>query len=81
MLQIGYFSSATGSQDATVVHGILVAARRANRRDLITGLLVAGGGRYLQVIEGPNSAVRALYDNTTGRPHAHGSGHFPEAPN
>lgn len=31
------------TQDATVVHPILVEARKANIRDLITGLLVAGG--------------------------------------
>lgn len=61
MLQIGYFSTATGAQDAETVHEILVSARRANRRDSITGLLVAGGGRYLQVIEGPRASVEALY--------------------
>lgn len=62
MLQIGYFSTATDAQDATAVHEILLRARKANRRDLITGLLVAGGGRYLQVIEGPPASVEALYD-------------------
>lgn len=61
MRQIGYFSTATGSQDAKSVHHILVAARRDNNRDSITGLLVAGGGRYLQVIEGPRDSVEALY--------------------
>ena len=59
--QIGYFSTARGEQDATSVHNILVAARRDNLRDSITGLLVAGGGRYLQVIEGPPHLVEALY--------------------
>lgn len=62
MLQIGYFSSSKAPQDATTVHNLLVEARRANRRDAITGLLVAGSGHYLQVIEGPSSAVEALYD-------------------
>jgi hypothetical protein len=61
MLQIGYFSVAKGHQDAKAVHEILVQARRANQRDTITGLLVAGGGRYLQVIEGPQAAVEILY--------------------
>jgi hypothetical protein len=61
MLQIGYFSTAKGLQDATTVHDILLNARKANRRDSITGLLVAGGGRYLQIIEGPQAAVEALY--------------------
>lgn len=61
MLQIAYLSAAIGAQDATTVHDILVKARRANQRNSITGLLVAGGGRYLQVIEGPRVAVEALY--------------------
>ena len=61
LLQIGYFSSATGEQDATTVHKILVAARRDNQRASVTGLLVASGGRYLQVIEGPHEAVEQLY--------------------
>ena len=59
--QIGYFSTATGTQDATSVHNILVAARKENLRDSITGLLVAGGGRYLQVVEGPPDLAEALY--------------------
>jgi hypothetical protein len=61
MLQIGYFSSAAGPQDASTVHRILVEARKANRLTSITGLLVAGGGRYLQIIEGPNVAVKHLH--------------------
>ena len=63
MLQIGYFSASVGAQDANAIHKILLGARKANKRDSITGLLVAGGGRYLQVIEGPQAAVEALYSN------------------
>jgi hypothetical protein len=62
MLQIGYFSTAVLQQDATVVHNILTTARRNNRHDQITGLLVAGSNRYLQVIEGPDRSVQALYN-------------------
>lgn len=61
MLQIGYFSTASGPQDAAVVHRILGASRQANARNFITGLLVAGGGHYLQVIEGPDAAVETLF--------------------
>lgn len=68
MLQIGYFSTARGIQDATVVHDILLAARKANRREGITGLLVAGNGRYLQVIEGPPPSVEALYGSIVADP-------------
>jgi hypothetical protein len=62
MLQIAYFSTAVLQQDATTVHNILTTARRNNRRDQITGLLVAGSNRYLQVIEGPDRPVQALYN-------------------
>lgn len=61
MLQIGYFSTATGLQDARAVHDILLRSRVANRRKSITGLLVAGGSRYLQVIEGPQAEIEILY--------------------
>ena len=63
MLQIGYFSTANGPQDAVAVHRILTASRQANALNFITGLLVAGGGRYLQVIEGPDRAVETLFRN------------------
>lgn len=62
MMQIGYFSTAATAQDAASVHRILVEARVANQRDAITGLLVAGSNRYLQVIEGPSVAVERLYE-------------------
>ena len=61
MLQIAYFSTAATLQDAKTVHDILVSSRINNRRDDITGLLVAGGNRYLQVIEGPRLATEKLY--------------------
>jgi hypothetical protein len=61
MLQIGYFSSAVGPQSGSVVHEILTIGRRNNLRDGITGFLVAAGNRYLQVIEGPDRPMRALY--------------------
>jgi hypothetical protein len=60
--QIGYFSTAAGPQVPTVVHDILTVARRVNRSMGVTGLLVAGSNRYLQVIEGPDPSVRSVYD-------------------
>ena len=51
--QLIYFSTAAVHQSNEVIAGILEASRPRNRRDGVTGLLVAGGGnRYLQVIEG-----------------------------
>ena len=70
MRQIAYFSTAAEPQTPECVHPILISSRVNNRRDSITGLLVAGGNRYLQVIEGPKRAVEALY-GTIRRDHRH----------
>ncbi|MEO7276832.1 MAG: BLUF domain-containing protein [Sphingomicrobium sp.] len=61
MLQIAYFSSATEPQTSRLIHDILTVARAANQRDDISGLLVAGGGRYMQVIEGPGVEMKELW--------------------
>ena len=58
--QIVYFSTASDRQDAIVLAGIVAQSHAHNLRDGITGLLVAGGHRYLQVIEGPDAAIRRL---------------------
>lgn len=55
MLQLVYISTAQG---APVTAEILDTSRRNNRRDAITGLLYADGVRFLQVLEGPDEAVR-----------------------
>jgi hypothetical protein len=60
MLQIAYFSTAAVPQTAETAHELLVTSRVNNRRDGITGLLVAGGNRYLQVIEGPRRPMERL---------------------
>lgn len=52
MRQIIYFSTAKVVQTNHVIEGILKGARRWNDQAQITGLLVAGGDRYLQIIEG-----------------------------
>ncbi|MEO7635550.1 MAG: BLUF domain-containing protein [Sphingomicrobium sp.] len=61
MLQIAYFSTATVPQTADVLHRILVISRANNLADRITGLLVAGGNRYMQVIEGPRAPMEKLW--------------------
>jgi hypothetical protein len=57
--QIVYLSTAAGRQDAATIAAILAVSHERNLRDKITGLLVAGGHRYLQVIEGPAGLVAA----------------------
>jgi hypothetical protein len=61
MRQIAYFSTAAEPQSTERLNDILITARTNNRRDSITGLLVAGGNRYMQVFEGPADAVKRLY--------------------
>ena len=61
MRQIAYFSTAAEPQTSTLIHDILLTSRTNNRRDNISGLLVAGGNRYMQVIEGPGTALTPLY--------------------
>ena len=41
--------------------GILVQARRNNQRDDITGALICRHDLYIQLIEGPEPAIDALY--------------------
>jgi Sensors of blue-light using FAD len=41
---------------------MLVQARRFNAENDITGLLLIGNGRILQLLEGPEAEVRALYE-------------------
>ncbi|CAN5126898.1 hypothetical protein BH24PSE1_BH24PSE1_11760 [soil metagenome] len=61
MLQIAYFSTATVAQTKSLVEDILTVARAHNARTSITGLLVAGGNRYMQIIEGPRVQVETLW--------------------
>ena len=59
MRQIVYLSTAAGRQDADTIASILAMSHERNLRDKVSGLLIAGGHRYLQVIEGPKNVVTA----------------------
>lgn len=62
MEQIVYISTARAiAPEASVLGEILRVSRRNNQRDGLTGLLVVGGRRFLQVIEGPSVALDAAY--------------------
>lgn len=52
--------------DHAMLAGILVQARRNNRRDDITGALICRHDLYLQLIEGPEPAIDALYSRIAG---------------
>jgi AcrR family transcriptional regulator len=59
--QIVYASRLRSGLDPVELEGIVVHAREANARSRITGLLLAGGGRVLQVVEGETFAAGRLY--------------------
>ena len=60
LVQLIYASQPFGFDDA-ILNGILSDARRCNLRDDITGALVCRADVYLQMLEGPGSAVDAAY--------------------
>ena len=57
MRQIVYFSTAAERQDEASIDEILATSRRRNLLDGVTGLLMAGGNRYLQILEGSPAAI------------------------
>jgi hypothetical protein len=58
--EIVYFSTAAESQAEADIADVVAASYRHNVRDRITGLLVAGGHRYLQIVEGPPEPLEAM---------------------
>lgn len=60
MIQLIYASQPFGFDDA-MLNGILVSARRNNPALDITGCLICRQDLYLQLLEGPESAVETLY--------------------
>lgn len=59
--QLVYISTIRGHPSLALFERILAASRRNNARDGVTGLLVAGGNRFLQLLEGPTEQVRGTY--------------------
>ncbi len=64
LIQLTYASRPFGF-DAPTLSGILLDARRCNDRDGITGALICRDDLYLQMLEGPQSAVEATYSRIT----------------
>lgn len=58
--QVVYVSTARAGAGDAELHGIVDKARAANGRNGLTGILAAGNGVYLQIVEGPADAVEAL---------------------
>lgn len=62
MIRIIYISTSRAEIVKNELDAILLVSRRNNRNFGVTGLLVAGGRRFLQVLEGPEGAVMQTYD-------------------
>jgi uncharacterized Fe-S cluster-containing radical SAM superfamily protein len=61
MIRLLYFSHAMHAISREHIDGILQLSRRNNAIFDITGILVQGGGLFMQVLEGPEQAVLRLY--------------------
>ena len=61
IVRLLYVSRSTGPQTTTVTRSILEKAQAHNAAESITGVLCQGQGFFLQVLEGPRSAVNRLY--------------------
>lgn len=62
MRQLVYISTSRAKTvDATLLASILATSRRNNDAAGISGLLLVGGRRFLQALEGPGDAVEATY--------------------
>ncbi len=72
MLQIAYISTAKSNVDQALLESVLTVSRRNNEAAGITGLLVSGGRRFLQVLEGPDQAVLATYSRIQADPRHRG---------
>lgn len=60
--QLVYLSHATRELDEAEIEALLAQVRAKNQRLGVTGMLLAGDGRFLQVLEGPREVVQYLYD-------------------
>ena len=61
MHRILYISTARDPLSDKQIDAILATSRRNNRRADVTGCLVIGGRRFLQVLEGPQEAVEQTF--------------------
>ena len=73
MIRLLYCSQATPGMSGDQIQDILTVARRNNKALGITGVLVHGGGIFMQVLEGPEDAVLRSYVKILDDPRHSGS--------
>ena len=62
MIRLLYISTSRQQVTPEVLADILRVSRRNNFTCHVTGLLIVGGKRFLQALEGPEDAVQATFD-------------------
>jgi len=62
MHQIIYMSHAVAPLTSTQLYQLLALARQRNTKSAITGILLYGNERFVQVLEGEKEAVQDLYE-------------------
>jgi hypothetical protein len=68
MIRLLYISTARQQPTPEMLADILRASRLNNSAVDVSGLLIVGGRRFLQVLEGPESAVQQTYDRIAKDP-------------
>ena len=68
MIRLLYISTARSILSTSELEGVLRTSRRNNQKVDVTGLLVVGGRRFLQALEGPEDAVMATFERIRADP-------------
>ncbi len=71
LIHLIYCSTATHEMSEAELLALLQTSRERNERLRITGMLLYGGGVFLQVLEGPAPAVDLLYARLERDPRHH----------
>ncbi len=71
LITVAYVSSATHEYTQAELAEILAVSRERNAQDNITGLLLYHDGNIIQVLEGPEAAVRAAFARIFKDPRHH----------
>lgn len=68
MIRLLYISTARSILSQAELDAILSISRRNNQAAGLSGLLVVGGRRFLQALEGPEEAVMATFERIRSDP-------------
>ena len=68
MIRLLYISTTRSPMTPAELDSVLRVSRRNNKAADVTGLLVVGGRRFLQALEGPEAAVMATFERIRADP-------------